>query len=104
MYRARRKKQQFIFVLPIPKWMQIKGLEKVEKILSKYTISSVNIPIANAINKRFSKPSALAQKVVVDTLDDKLMQEFANKNNEFDVDLMTNDLFDLLSTNAKRNS
>lgn len=83
--------------------MQVKDLKEVKKILLKYTILSINNFISNGIDKSLAKPSFLAQKVDVNSSDNKLVQGFINKDNKFN-NSITNRLFYLLFLNAKTNS
>ncbi len=55
------------------------------------------------MNKPGAKHSSLAQEVTEDQSDDESAQGSANEAKEFD-DLATNELFDLLSIDAKANS
>lgn len=104
MGRAGRKGQQSWFVLLTPKWTQVKEPDEIEKILKKR--QSIGLPQPKTTDQPSgAKPSPLAQEIDLDASDNDSVQDSGNEEpeNEFH-DQATEQLFDLISTEAESHS
>lgn len=102
MGRAGKKSQQSTFLSLTPKWTQVKSPEKIEKIQAKQAIPATSNPQPSFLPSRASL-SPLAQEVNLDASDNESMQ--GPKNEQKMLNKLSNptteQLFELLSTNAK---
>ena len=104
MGRAGRKSQQAAFILFTPKWTQIKDSAEIEKRLAKRSnIANGNSHLSDLNRPKGTKQSPLGQEVDIEDLSDGesvASSEYRKAEDEFN-DPATNQLFDILSTEAE---
>ena len=104
MGRAGRKGQQAAFILFMPKWTQIKDSAEIEKRLAKRSnIANGNSHLSDLNRPKGTKQSPLGQEVDIEDLSDGesvASSEYRKAEDEFN-DPATNQLFDILSTEAE---
>lgn len=105
MGRARRKGvKQATFVLLTPKWTQVSGPKEIEKRIKKRTnVVNASSDLSDANQPKASKRSPLNQEVDVNKLSKNESVANFEPDDEF-VDQATEQLFDLLITEAKDNA